>query len=81
MQKLTISLIFLLIVTVFSVNDVSFLNSTIILNILKRKFAQITDGMRCKLCQDVIKNEAKWAELEKVEEVIKRYYPLNDLFL
>ncbi len=33
------------------------------------KFAQITDSLRCRLCEDVVKNDAKWAKLDNFKEV------------
>ncbi|KAI6187459.1 hypothetical protein M3Y98_00245800 [Aphelenchoides besseyi] len=33
-----------------------------------KKFAVITDGMRCRLCQHVVENEATWAKLDEMKE-------------
>ncbi|KAI6175744.1 hypothetical protein M3Y97_00723200 [Aphelenchoides bicaudatus] len=55
MQKLALALICL-----------SLFGTALAIN--QRKFAKITDDMRCKLCKDVVQNDAKWAKLDNFKE-------------
>ncbi|KAI6236135.1 hypothetical protein M3Y95_00125500 [Aphelenchoides besseyi] len=54
--------------TMRSVVAILFVVFTVSEAVNDKKFAVITDGMRCKLCQHVVENEATWAKLDEMKE-------------